>query len=102
MGALSFYVSTRYERNQAARKACINAHGTSYIVCGFNFEQSYGEHGKDFIHVHHLRPLYQASCGNRTDPIKDLVPVCPNCHYMLHRGNQLLTPEELKLIMKRK
>lgn len=101
-GALSFYVSTRYERNPAARKACIDAHGTSCSVCGFNFEQSYGAHGKDFIHVHHLRPLYQARSGNRTDPTKDLVPVCPNCHYMLHRGNQLLTPEELKLIMKRK
>ncbi len=101
-GALSFYVSTRYERNQAARKACIDKHGTSCVVCGFNFEQSYGEHGKDFIHVHHLRPLYQAGSENRTDPIEDLVPVCPNCHYMLHRGHRLLTPEELKLIIKRK
>lgn len=99
-GKLSFYVSTRIERSASARHACIEAHGTSCVVCGFNFEQTYGAHGKGFIHVHHLKPLHKARSGNRTDPKKDLVPVCPNCHYMLHRGDQLLAPEALREIMK--
>ena len=30
------------------------------------------------------------------DPEKDLVPVCPNCHAMLHRSERVLTIEELK------
>lgn len=98
-GALSVHVTTRYERDPAARKACIEAHGTSCIVCGFSFERTYGDHGKGFIHVHHLKPLSQARSGRHTDPIKDLVPVCPNCHYMLHRGDRLLLPEELKQMM---
>jgi len=33
------------------------------------------------------------------DPIKDLIPVCPNCHAMLHRKNPPFTPEEIKDMM---
>jgi 5-methylcytosine-specific restriction protein A len=36
------------------------------------------------------------------DPVKDLVPVCPNCHAMLHRGidGKVLTVEELKVLIR--
>ena len=30
------------------------------------------------------------------DPVRDLRPVCPNCHSMLHRKEKVLTIEELK------
>jgi 5-methylcytosine-specific restriction protein A len=35
------------------------------------------------------------------DPVKDLVPVCPNCHAMLHRGinGRVLTVEELRNVV---
>ena len=46
---------TKYERNPFARKTCIDHYGLSCSVCEFNFENEYGELGKDFIHVHHLR-----------------------------------------------
>ena len=95
-GALSFYVSTRHERDASARKACIEAQGTSCMVCGFNFEGVYGARGKGFIHVHHLKPLSMAGAGRRINPEKDLVPVCPNCHYMLNRGDQMLSPADMK------
>ncbi len=48
---------TVYERNPHARKACLEKYGYSCLVCDFNFEKAYGEFGKDFIHVHHLRHL---------------------------------------------
>jgi 5-methylcytosine-specific restriction protein A len=37
------------------------------------------------------------------DPQKDLLPVCPNCHAMLHwkRGNDPRTVEELMKIMQK-
>ena len=35
------------------------------------------------------------------DPVKDLIPVCPNCHAMLHRKTPPLLPEELGRILKR-
>ena len=91
-------VVMRSERSAAARAACIAAHGgdPSCVVCGFNFTESYGKRGKDFIHVHHLDPL--AKGIRKVRPETDLVPVCANCHCMLHRG-ELLKPEELKGMM---
>lgn len=92
---------SRYERNPEARAACIKAHGCYCEVCGLNFEERYGELGKDFIHVHHVVPVSErGGKGYKIDPEKDLVPVCPNCHAMLHRGN--LTVEQLKKVVKGK
>lgn len=76
---------TSYERNPKARSACLDFHGYSCGVCGFNFEKTYGEIGKNFIHVHHLKPLSEIGAEYVVNPIKDMCPVCPNCHAMLHR-----------------
>jgi 5-methylcytosine-specific restriction protein A len=38
-----------------------------------------------FIHVHHIKPLAKLGSNYKIDPIKDLRPVCPNCHAVLHR-----------------
>ncbi|WP_397539817.1 HNH endonuclease [Rummeliibacillus pycnus] len=74
-----------YERNPFARKQCIDHYGIQCQVCNMDFEKTYGEVGKDFIHVHHIKPLHEIKQGYIVDPIKDLIPVCPNCHSMLHR-----------------
>ena len=70
-------------------------------VCGTDFHKMYGELGKGFIHVHHIVPISMIGKEYKLDPIKDLVPVCPNCHAMLHRGEdgKVLTIEELKKII---
>ena len=74
-----------YERNPFARKQCIDYYGVQCQVCNLDFETTYGDVGKDFIHVHHIKPLHEIKQGYTVDPIKDLIPVCPNCHSMLHR-----------------
>ena len=51
-----------------------------------DFEETYGELGRGFIHVHHLVPISSIGKTYQIDPINDLAPVCPNCHAMLHRG----------------
>lgn len=76
---------TRYERNPYARRECLEHYGYSCIVCGFNFEETYGEIGKGFIHVHHLNQISSTKKSHKTDPIKDLCPVCPNCHSIIHK-----------------
>ena len=70
-----------------ARKKCIEHYGAKCAVsnCGFDFEKLYGDIGKGFIHVHHLTQLSDIGQGYEVDPIKDLRPVCPNCHAMLHQ-----------------
>jgi len=91
----------KYERNPQARSKCIEHYGTSCSVCGFSFAVTYGQLGSRFIHVHHLRPLAITNGEYELDPIADLRPVCPNCHAMLHRPEQLLSITELQLILKR-
>jgi len=73
-----------YERNSQARAACIKEHGHRCKACGMSFEEFYGEIGKDHIEVHHLKPLNKVGKNYKVDPIKDLIPVCPNCHSVIH------------------
>jgi 5-methylcytosine-specific restriction enzyme A len=73
-----------YERNPKARAACILHHGCKCKVCGFDFEKAYGAIGVGFIHVHHLVPASRTRGQYKIDPKTDLMPVCPNCHAMIH------------------
>ena len=89
-----------YERNTKARNECIAHYGLTCQVCDFNFEDKFGEIGKNFIHVHHVKEISKIKKEYEVDPIKDLIPVCPNCHSMLHKKNPAFTIEELKEILK--
>ncbi len=91
-----------YERNAAARQICIEHYGSICNVCQFDFEAVYGDVGSGFIHVHHIVPLHVINESYIVDPIKDLRPVCPNCHAMLHRESTTLSIEELRNIMNKK
>lgn len=88
-----------YERNLEARRKCIEHYGSNCYICNFKFVNFYGKIGEDFIHVHHLKQLSEIGQEYELDPIKDLRPVCPNCHAMLHRKTPAYTIEELKDII---
>lgn len=89
-----------YERNVEARDKCISHYGAICSACGFDFEKVYGEHGKGFIHVHHKIPLNQIGKRYKVDPVSDLIPLCPNCHAMIHRfKSNELDLEELKSLI---
>lgn len=93
-----------YERNQKAREACLSHYGCTCQICGINFESMYGEVGKDFIHVHHVNFISSFDgVEHDINPCKELIPVCPNCHAMLHRklNGKYLTPTELKNIVQK-
>ena len=93
---------THYERNPRNRMNAIHLHGTTCMVCGFNFEEVYGEIGKNYIEVHHVNPLSTLDESTIIHPETDLVCVCSNCHRMLHRNrDRVLTIEELKEMMNR-
>jgi len=99
-GASQRVYVNRYERNSKARVRCIEEHGAVCKVCSFDFERAYGEIGRGFIHVHHKTPLEQITETYEVDPVKDLVPVCPNCHAMLHgEKNEVMSVEELRNII---
>lgn len=87
--------TNRYERNPVNRELCLAANGYSCSICGFDFQKEYGELGHHFIHVHHINPVSHSNDSYEINPVTDLIPVCPNCHAMLHRKNPPLQPEEL-------
>ena len=98
-GAVYQVFVNKYERNSDARRKCISHYGYVCQVCDFDFEGRYGEIGVKFIHVHHLVPISEIGEKYKIDPIKDLVPVCPNCHAMLHHKNDVLSIEELRSLL---
>jgi len=98
-GAKKGVYVNRYERSKKARSKCLEYYGFSCTVCEFDFEEKYGELGKDFIHVHHIVPLSEIDSEYKVDPVKDLRPVCPNCHSMIHRGNEALSIQNLKKVI---
>jgi len=98
-GAAKQILVNSYERDSQARAECIKQHGLDCSVCGFNFSKVFGELGKGFIHVHHLKPISEIGEEYVINPVKDLRPVCPNCHAMIHRSSSLLSIEEMKAII---
>lgn len=85
-----------YERNPQARRDCIQHYGARCFICGFDFKEVYGEIAVGFIHVHHLRPLSEIGEEYEIDPVKDLRPVCPNCHAVLHLRKTAFSIEEVR------
>lgn len=89
-----------YERNKLARQECIEHFGLNCQVCDFNFQQKFGTLGQNFIHVHHIIDISVIGEEYSVDPKNDLIPVCPNCHAMLHKKKPAYTISELKKIIK--
>ena len=92
-----------FERNPALRAAAVAFHGTTCKACGFNFQAAYGEHGKNYIEVHHLIPISTLPEPSSINPREDLTVLCSNCHRMIHRKREApLSIEELRSLLAKK
>lgn len=76
---------TVIQRNQTARKKCIEHYGYICAACGICMKDVYGEIGENFIEVHHLNPIHLFDDLHVVDYKEDLIPLCPNCHAMIHK-----------------
>lgn len=101
-GASSKVTVNRYERNPANRAACLAVHGLSCKACGFSFGQFYGELGMGYIEVHHIVPVSKMGPGYLVNPAKDLVPLCSNCHSVVHRTDPPLAVEVVRKLVETK
>lgn len=101
-GSQKYFLGKKYERNQKLRKKAIEIHGVTCKACSFNFENTYGEIGKNYIEIHHKTPL--STTGEVSiNPETDLIPLCSNCHRMVHRNkHQVLSVEDLVKMIKNK
>lgn len=84
-----------FERSKKLRDAAfefyLDSKGhISCEACRFDFKLFYGEIGTEFIELHHTKPvfMYQDEDVNKkiNDAIKNITPVCSNCHRMIHRN----------------
>jgi len=95
-GAMRQIIVNAYERSSEARKAFIANYGTKCVICGVCLSDVYGKAADGLIHVHHLHELSGIGKEYVIDPVKDLQPVCPNCHAVVHLRKPAYTIEEMK------
>jgi predicted HNH restriction endonuclease len=85
-----------YERSQRLRSAAIENHmhnGKLYCdCCGFEFGAFYGNiYGVSCIEIHHIKPLFMYEDDDIIRTIEqclpNLIPVCPNCHRVIHKNH---------------
>ena len=92
--------ATLYERDPRNRRDAKTIHGTVCQACGFDFEKTYGEIGKDYIEVHHIKPLSEGNGAVKVNAATDLICICSNCHRMIHRRKDaVLSLKELKKLL---
>jgi 5-methylcytosine-specific restriction protein A len=95
-GKLSRVEINKYERNPVNRKICLMAKGYICSICGFDFQKTYGDIGKDYIEVHHITQVSDMGEDYIVKPLEDLVPLCSNCHSMIHRTKPMLSIDYLR------
>lgn len=104
-GASKIITTKAYERSDRLRKAAIEHFSKNGIItcdcCGFEFKTFYGEtFGKSCIEIHHLKPIFQYASMSIVQTIdnalKNLLPVCPNCHRVIHKNS--ITADKIPLL----
>ncbi|TWU37484.1 HNH endonuclease [Novipirellula aureliae] len=98
-GATKTVVVNAYERNAAARSACLQHYGLRCAICDLSFAEAYGTDAEGYIHVHHRKPLAKLKTAYEVNPIKDLVPVCPNCHAVIHLGGANRSVDQVRAMI---
>lgn len=93
-----------FSRNRTLVKKAKELYGYKCCICGFSFEEKYGELGKNIIECHHINPLSEQSESEWTEEIKtkleDVVVVCSNCHRIIHSKRPALSIETVKQALK--
>lgn len=95
-GAVVEVLVNRYERDPAARAACLAHYGSSCSACGLDPAFEYGELGSRVLVVHHLTPISEHKRLHAVDPVLDMRPLCANCHAMVHSEDPPLHPDALR------
>lgn len=88
----------RAHRNPILRQTCLDKYGYQCQCCGMDFASLYGDElGANFIEVHHLQMISTYDENRPEDYVENLVPLCSNCHSMIHHGkNGPLSLRELR------
>jgi 5-methylcytosine-specific restriction protein A len=91
----------KYERNREARAICLAHYKMTCAVCRKRMSDKYLGISDALINVHHIVPISEVGKTYVIDPIRDLCPVCPNCHAVIHSENPPLLIESARTKVKR-
>jgi len=101
-GAMVRVSVNRFERDRSARDECLRRFGHKCAACEKSLTELYGPEVEGLVHVHHTVPLSQIREGYSPDPTSDLVPICPNCHAVVHAGGRTVrTVEDVRKMLVR-
>lgn len=92
--------SLRYERKKINREICLQIRGARCLCCELSMGDKYGKFASNLIEVHHVVPASVMGPNYRVNPLIDLIPVCPNCHRVLHLSDPPMPPEKLRSILR--
>jgi len=98
-GSVVTVKANRYERDKRNRAAAIAIHGTACKGCGLEMDMRYGPIASGYVEIHHITPVSELGAEYIIDPARDLVPLCPNCHAVVHRRIPPLTVSELRVLI---
>lgn len=98
-GASERVFVNRYERSSAARAACLAHYGRTCTVCEARFAAQYGSAAPRLVQVHHLNPLGVRQGEGQVDPVRDLRPLCPSCHALVHLQSPPLSIEAARRLL---
>ena len=85
--------------SERIKKECIDYYGAICDICGFDFGYTYGEAYEGCIEVHNVHGLEQEITEN-THPTADLIPVCCNCHRIIHSKTPPVSVEQMRKMVK--
>lgn len=100
--------ATRRTRSAKLRKAAVEHFSKDGVIachcCGMTFEAVYGpEFGESCIEIHHKKPIYTYEDADVSktiaEALKNVIPVCPNCHRVIHR-QKLFTDAKIAALKK--
>lgn len=88
-------------RSEAIEHYAINGRIVCH-ACDFDFGLAYGDLGRRYIQIHHLKPIsfMKGEALNMNEALERVRPLCANCHQMVHRENPPVEIDALKQLLR--
>lgn len=82
------------------KKECLDYYGAICDICGFDYGYTYGESYEHYIGVHNVTGVEGDEILPDTDPIKDIIPICHNCHHIIHSKTPPIPVDKMRKMIK--
>lgn len=108
-GKISLQLAKRYRQHRQIERPHWHARlvkkvlGTRCMGCDWQMAELYGSIGCDVIEAHHLVALASLDADQKPmlDPAKDFAVLCPNCHAIIHKMDDVSDVSGLRTLIER-